>query len=210
MGVQLIVMVCFGAATALVASRKGRSTVGWFFIGFFFTLLGLIVSLVVSDLKKEQEYQQHAMRERRRLREQLKQERMKSEAFRRHAQARLDSHDRSLEVDTRPAGLQLEEGTPPLLVGSGDVRAKLPPRPGGPRRPDDNMTRPTGPARRERQWYYETEGEQRGPIPESVVKDMLERGALTAETLLWAEGIGEWTPVARISTFRSTPPTTGG
>ncbi|MCC5849087.1 MAG: hypothetical protein JJU29_13455 [Verrucomicrobia bacterium] len=103
MEVQLFIMFVFGTICALIASAKGRSGVGWFFIGFFFPLIGLILILIMSDLKAEQQKQQHMLNEQRRLREQLRQERLRNQAFQQYTAERLDVHDQALSLDTRSA-----------------------------------------------------------------------------------------------------------
>jgi VIT1/CCC1 family predicted Fe2+/Mn2+ transporter len=55
--VGLIVMLVFGFTTARVAGEKGRNAVGWFFIGFFLSLLGLAIALALLPV---QYYEQHA------------------------------------------------------------------------------------------------------------------------------------------------------
>ena len=194
LAVQLIIMSVFGLITATIGSKKGRSGIGWFFVGFFTGLIGLIISLVVSDLGAENSRRAEASRERRRLREQLKQERMKSEAFRRHAQARLDSHDDSLGTDTRQAGLALEGGAAPRQLSGGGTAALAPSRQG--------VAPPGASPVRERSWMYETNGSQRGPVPESVLLDLIENGTIDSGTLVWTEGI-DWTPAGRISRLKS-------
>jgi len=52
-------------------------------------------------------------------------------------------------------------------------------------------------------WYYEVGGAAQGPVPETVVAGMLRSGALGAGTLVWTEGLAEWTPANRIDAFRS-------
>jgi len=196
LAVNLIIMSVFGIITATIGSKKGRNAVGWFFVGFFTGLIGLIISLVVSDLAAERSRHEEAMRDRRRLREQLKQERMKTEAFRRHAQARLDSHDNALGVDTRQAGLALEGGAAPRQLAEGSAAP-------APARRD---VAPPGAARAaERSWMYEMNGSQRGPVPESVLLDLLEHGTIDSDTLVWTEGI-DWTPAGRIRHLRSRLP----
>jgi len=107
----LIIGAILGAICAALASTKGRSAVGWFFIGFFFGLFALIVILVVPNLKEAKEKEEHMKMEQKRLHEQLRQEQMKTERLRKYAQARLDIHDRELNIDTRHIGHLLEQGT---------------------------------------------------------------------------------------------------
>jgi len=55
--IGLVVMLVFGFTTARVAGEKGRNAVGWFFIGFFLSLVGLAIALA---LLPAQYYEQHA------------------------------------------------------------------------------------------------------------------------------------------------------
>jgi hypothetical protein len=122
--IRLIVMVVFGAIAAAIASSKGRSVVGWFFGGFFLTLIGVIIVSVLPNLKEQRSKEEAIERENRRLREQLVQEQIKTEAFRRHASARLDAHDSHIGVDTRSISTALPEPTPMLgLPGHGSNSA---------------------------------------------------------------------------------------
>ena len=98
-----IILLIFGIICAAIAGSKGRSVIGWFFIGFFFGLLGLIIVLVLPNLKEAEQKELQMETEQRRLREQLRQERIKHEQFRKHAQARLDTHDNVLGLDTKNA-----------------------------------------------------------------------------------------------------------
>ena len=108
--VQLLIMAIFGGISAAIASSKGRNTVGWFFIGFFFGCIGLIIILCLSNLLEDQARWDAQAVEQRRLREQLRQEQLKNETFRQHTAARLDVHDRTLGIDTRAASV------PPLVL----------------------------------------------------------------------------------------------
>src|SRR5262245_41415653 len=97
----LVILICCGTITAAIAHSKGRTAIGWFFAGFFIHIIGIIIVVALPNLK-EQRFKEEAMeRENRRLREQLMQEQIKSEAFRQHAAARLDAHDGHLGLDTR-------------------------------------------------------------------------------------------------------------
>lgn len=42
----IAVMLVFGIATAVVASRKGRNGFGWFLIGLFTGIIGLAIILI--------------------------------------------------------------------------------------------------------------------------------------------------------------------
>ena len=226
----VFLLLC-GAITAAVAQSKGRNPLGWFLIGFFFHIFGLILVAVVSSPAALKEWQVRERTERNLLREQLRQERMKSAAFQEHARRRLDTHDDALGLDTRaeatfgsaaPAGY-LETGAPDdeeaILVAvdppssaepepepaSWDEQDPMPAEvhaPGGEvaaapdagiepeagRAPEAELelqaeaepaaAPPQPPAARngERKWFYEEDGEARGPAPESVVFRMLTTG----------------------------------
>ncbi len=117
---NLLLMVVFGAITAAIASSKGRSALGWFFVGFFFPCIGLIVAIAMSNLREEEARRREMMEGQRRLREELKQERIKSGAAHAYTGRRLDLHDEALGMDTRQIAsahdeaLQLEAGGPPM------------------------------------------------------------------------------------------------
>ena len=51
-GFLLLWSVFWGVVTAMVASGRGRSAVGWFVLGFFFTFIPLIVVLLLPRRRK--------------------------------------------------------------------------------------------------------------------------------------------------------------
>jgi uncharacterized membrane protein YjgN (DUF898 family) len=62
-------------------------------------------------------------------------------------------------------------------------------------------------------WYYEAKGEQRGPVSEEDLLQLVSAGQVRAETLVWREGWPEWRPwgaVAGVSVPAggATPPPT--
>lgn len=178
----LIVMGVCGLIAAAIASSKGRNVVGWFFGGFFLGLIGIVIVAVISNKKAEEEQRLHTAREQRRLREQLRQERIKTEAFRRSAAARLDAHDQHLGLDTRAAQA--------LPLGQ---------------QPAAQLTAGTAPAG-QTLWYFEVNGETQGPVNEQQIRGLLRTGRITASTLLWNEALIEWTPLSQVPTFRSATP----
>ncbi len=208
--VVLLVRVVLGAVASAIASSKGRSTVGWFFGGFFLDVIGIVVVAVLPNLKEQERRQAHAMSERRRLREQLRQEKMKTESFRQHASGRLDAHDRMLGVDTRESpALAGPAASPQLSAGIGVA--------GGPgttprvipkastSTPDVRRDSPApAPARDDnRLWYYAANGESRGPVPFAALRTMVERGEVTAATLVWSEGQTDWLPASQIGVLQA-------
>lgn len=54
----------------------------------------------------------------------------------------------------------------------------------------------------ERMWYYVKENKQKGPILQSTMQEMFDRGVLEAETLIWSESLSEWTPASKVGDFR--------
>ena len=44
-------------------------------------------------------------------------------------------------------------------------------------------------------WYYESGGQQQGPIPESELDRLLAEGKITPDTLIWREGLPGWAPL---------------
>lgn len=197
----LFVSLICGAIAAAIASSKGRHGVGWFFIGFFFGLIGIIIALVLSDLKQEKRRFDEITADRRRLKEQLRQERLKSESFRRYATQRIDSHDRVLGVDTKSAVSLGVGGAPPL--------PPLPRVDGFELEPDDadvGEDVPVSEAPAEPTWHYERDGTPHGPVPASEVRSLLRSGALSPRSLLWNESLDSWTPARDLPAFRGMGP----
>jgi hypothetical protein len=49
-----------------------------------------------------------------------------------------------------------------------------------------------------RSWFYASEGQQQGPYPEIQLREFIVRGAVTADTLVWTEGMANWQRAAEI------------
>ena len=59
----------------------------------------------------------------------------------------------------------------------------------------------------ERQWYYAVNGQERkGPVPESELKQLLGAGQLPASTLVWSEGLAQWTPAQAVAGLLASRP----
>ena len=43
-----------------------------------------------------------------------------------------------------------------------------------------------------RSWFFASEGQQHGPYPEAQLRDFIARGTVTADTLVWTEGMADW------------------
>ena len=46
-------------------------------------------------------------------------------------------------------------------------------------------------------WYYATGGQQVGPITDAELEQLVRAGTITADTLVWREGMTDWQPYAR-------------
>lgn len=178
----LIAGVICGIIAAVIASGKGRNGLGWFFGGFFLGIVGIVIVAVIPNLKQEKARWEEDDIEHHRLRERMKQEKIKNESFRGHAAGRLDAHDGALGMDTR--SIQGPPPTPGMLT-EGLQRSGPPPNPS------------------EAIWYYDLNGETRGPVSETDIKAMLRSRQIGGTTILWSESMSEWTPAKQIETFRS-------
>src|SRR5882672_1905962 len=49
-----------------------------------------------------------------------------------------------------------------------------------------------------RSWFYASEGQQLGPYPEAHLRDLIARGSVRADTLVWTEGMAGWQKAAEI------------
>ena len=161
-----------------------------------------------------------ARADRRRLREQLRQERMKNEAYRRHAASRLDLHDRALGMDTRqssalPAGHGLQQ---PLLEGhvaEGGTLAQAPgmlrdervrPPEAGNHEAGNHEARRVAPppiVNAPAEWHYERRGQSQGPVTARAVRALVSQGRLEGTSLVWREGMADWRPVSEVPQFRA-------
>lgn len=55
-------------------------------------------------------------------------------------------------------------------------------------------------------WYYGLNGVQQGPVDQAALDELLARGTVTADTLVWTEGMSEWKPLGQIRASSATPP----
>ena len=173
----------FGAIVAAIASSKGRTPVGWFFFGFFFGCLAIILVLVLPNLKEQQAKEQRLEEENRRIREQVRQEQMRLEAFRQQTNNRLDRHDQVLQIDTAPRmesplGLGGAAGMPPAL----------------PNQAQDDQ-RPI--------WFYVKDTNRCGPVSLGALRALLAGGEVNADSLFWRAGMSEWQAGRNVPEIRS-------
>jgi hypothetical protein len=49
-----------------------------------------------------------------------------------------------------------------------------------------------------RSWFYASNGQQQGPYPDEQLRDLIARGTVTADTLVWTDGMAGWQRAAEI------------
>ena len=57
-----------------------------------------------------------------------------------------------------------------------------------------------------RSWFFAADGQQRGPYPDPQFRDFIARGMVTAETLVWTEGMAGWQKAGDVPGLVSPPP----
>jgi hypothetical protein len=57
-----------------------------------------------------------------------------------------------------------------------------------------------------RSWFYAASGQQQGPFPEEQLRDLIARGTVRADTLVWSEGMAGWQKAGEIAGLMSMPP----
>jgi len=55
-------------------------------------------------------------------------------------------------------------------------------------------------------WYYAVDNEQKGPINESELKANFATNKLPVDTLVWKEGMENWSPANQVTAFSFRPP----
>ncbi|HAU36092.1 MAG TPA: hypothetical protein DCX07_00045 [Phycisphaerales bacterium] len=188
--IAVIIRVICGVGAAAIANAKGRSVAGWFFGGFFLEIIGVVIVACLSNLNKERAIQQQNELEQRRLREQLRQERYKTEAFRQYAMGRFDAHDQALGMDTRPAQAALPEPQNDEILR---LVAAVENDPSSLSAAGGNHDR----------WFYESNGAAVGPVTVTALRDLLNARRILPTTLLWTERLGAWTPLHQVEPFQS-------
>jgi hypothetical protein len=184
--VQLLVAAAMGVACSLIANSRGRSAVGWFFVGFFAGCIGLILVLVLPDLKVEQERQRRLADENRRLRERLRKDRIVADQRHAEISRRVGAHDVALGVDTSVLA-------PAALPGSA---------------PDAQSSAVTDPAvasdLRGSAWYWAQGLNRQGPSDFEALRSRWQSGEVTTETLVWRKGMPRWTALREIPGLEET------
>ena len=47
-------------------------------------------------------------------------------------------------------------------------------------------------------WFHASEGQQKGPFPEAQSRDLIARGIVRSDTLVWSEGMAGWQKAAAV------------
>ena len=55
------------------------------------------------------------------------------------------------------------------------------------------------------QWYYSANGQQQGPVSETELQNLSQAGTVGPETLVWREGLQNWTPYREIALGSANP-----
>lgn len=164
--IPLLIYAALGAACAVIANSKGRNAVGWFFIGLIFPCIGFILVLVLPDLKVQQNRDSALRRENRRLREQVKKDRMVSDQRHEQVRSRLRAHDQALDIDT-----EHELGIPDPI-------------------PQISALDPTSVS-----WFTVVENERVGPLEFHELQTRWRQGRLDGDSLVWTDGQNSWLPI---------------
>lgn len=176
--INLIVGAAMGIVCCLLAKQRGRSPVGWFFIGFFTGCIGLIIILVLPDLKVQEAKERRLELENRRLREQVRKDRLVADRRHQETERRIGAHDVALGIETNTARLPGASPTLPPL-------------------PTVEPTRGT-PEILQAQWHYADGARPAGPVPFPALRSLFEAGRVGLETRVWRTGMADWAKVADI------------
>src|SRR5262245_54704008 len=49
-----------------------------------------------------------------------------------------------------------------------------------------------------RSWFYASQGQQQGPLPEAELRNLIARGTIGPDTLVWTEGMAGWQKAGEI------------
>ena len=175
MVVQLVISLVFAVVCAAMAPGRGRSAVGWFFIGLLFNCVALIILLLIPNLKIEEDRQRRQRAETRKLREQPKKERWVADERQQGYGQRLAAHDRAPGVDTAPAELPGElpgEVPPPVPLPSGGATART--------------------------WFFAVDGDRRGPVSGAELRALWLDQKVPDSTIVWSDGMGDWQSIAEV------------
>ena len=184
--ISLAVNCAVGVACALIANSRGRSAIGWFFIGLLVPcFVGLILVLVLPDLKVQQERERRLADENRRLREKLRKDRIVADQRHAEISRRVGAHDVALGVDTSAVVPALLPGTMPAGSGAGA---------------DPTVAHEL----RGSAWYWAQGLNRQGPSDFEALRSRWQSGEVTTETLVWRQGMPKWTALRDVPGLEET------
>lgn len=175
--VPLLIYAVFGFVVALIASSRGRSPFAWFFLGCVLGCFGIILVLVLPDLKVQQEKERRLMNENRRLRERVKKDRLVADQRHLQIEQRLDVHDVALGVETGRASRQL--GPPPPPISDGSESFDL-----------------------ETEWHVNTDDGPIGPVSLDELAIRWRRREVDARTYVWNENLPTWRRIGQLPSLK--------
>ena len=181
-----------GVACALIANSRGRSAVGWFFIGALVPcFVGLILVLVLPDLKVDQERTRRLADENRRLRERLRKDRIVADQ--RHAEItrRVSAHDVALGVDTATAMPAALPGAAPADGYAANADSA-------------GVDSAVSSELRGSAWYWAQGLNRQGPSNFEALQSRWQSGEVTTETLVWRKGMPKWTALRDVPGLEET------
>ena len=169
---ELLLILFGGVIVAIIAQHRGRNVYGWFFLGVFFFCLAFILVLVLPDLKEQNEREQRLLDENRRLKEQVRKDRMIADQRDLQVRQRLDAHDNALSMDTSNAVSHVQ-----------------------PRELAEEQRRPEPLDPGACQWWY-FEGEMRhGPRSFTQLRTLWQQGVIHRSTRVWTMGMPDWATI---------------
>ncbi len=177
-----------GILSAVFASSRGRSSLGWFFIGFFLPWIGLALLFLVPD--------------RRNLRVGT------GVPYGTYATPPRPFPPMPPPPGVHPAaGAPIPGPVPPPMAPMEPV-ASSPPRtpapPAEPPRPDGSYTTTTAAAALpEEGWYYATPSAYAGPVALEFIRGSVRAGTLPRGVHVWCSSFREWVPFDRVPGLKS-------
>ena len=55
-------------------------------------------------------------------------------------------------------------------------------------------------------WHYAEAGQQRGPVTDAELEDLVRAGTVLSDTLIWREGMANWQPYGQVKGVATPPP----
>lgn len=170
---QLLIMAAFGGVVSMIANDRGRSPLGWFFIGALTPCIGLILVLVLPNAKLEEEQRRRVRRDHQRLREEVRKDRQVSDQRNAETARRIGAHDAVLGLDTGAAHDASDpDAAPPQLPARRGV--------------DDEPL-----------WHFAAanDSESVGPISVAELRELWRAAGQDGDAVVWKKGMADWSAI---------------